>query len=166
MRGYNDMAYELSRENNNSIERLKWVERVARLMDDQFRIPGTSFRFGLDPIVNFIPFLGDISGFLVSAVLVLTIARHGASGKVLILMVLNILIDAIIGAIPLIGWIFDFGYKANTRNINLLKKHYVEGKYKGSGRGIVFLIIIVVLGFLIVLTYLTLKIFSWLASVL
>lgn len=147
-------------------ERLKWVERVATLMDNQFRLPGTSFRFGLDPLINFVPFLGDISGFLVSAVLVLTMARHGASGKVVILMVLNILLDAAIGAIPLIGWIFDFGYKANTRNINLLKRHYEEGKYQGNGRGIVLIIITIMLVFIAVLIYLMWKLLVWFSDLL
>jgi hypothetical protein len=43
---------------------LKWVERIASVMDDKFRIPGTNFRFGLDPILNLIPFAGDVSGFI------------------------------------------------------------------------------------------------------
>ncbi|KAA8486339.1 uncharacterized protein DUF4112 [Arcticibacter tournemirensis] len=160
------MSNEISKPVELNNQKLKWVERVAYLMDNQFRLPGTSFRFGVDPIVNFIPFLGDISAFLVSAVLVLTMARHGASGKVLILMVLNILLDAVIGAIPVIGWIFDFGYKANSRNINLLKRHYVEGKYQGSGKGIIFTIIVVILVFFIVLIYLMWKILAWAADMI
>jgi hypothetical protein len=72
-------------------------------MDDKFRIPGTNFRFGLDPILNLIPFAGDVSGFLVSAALLYVMAKNGVSRKVLILMAINISVDAAIGAIPLIG---------------------------------------------------------------
>ncbi len=116
--------------------RLRWVEKLSYLLDEQFRVPGTKFRFGLDPIMNLIPFLGDMSGFLVSAALVLTMARNGASSRIVSLMAVNIVLDATIGAIPVIGQIFDFFYKANSRNIKLLKEHYQEGKHQGSGTGV------------------------------
>jgi len=116
--------------------RLRWVEKLSYLLDEQFRVPGTKFRFGLDPIMNLIPFLGDMSGFLVSAALVLTMARNGASSRIVSLMAVNIVLDATIGAIPVIGQIFDFFYKANSRNIKLLKEHYHEGKHQGSGKGV------------------------------
>lgn len=128
---------------------LKWVERVASLMDDKFRFPGTNFRFGLDPILNFIPFAGDVSGFVVAASLLFVIAKNGGvSRKVLILMTLNICIDGLIGGIPFLGQITDFYFKANTRNIKLLKEHYQEGKHQGNGSGTIALILIVLLIFL------------------
>lgn len=136
----------------NLIGRLKWVERISGLMDDQFKLPGSNFRFGLDPIINLIPFVGDVSGFLVGAALVLVMARNGVSRKVVILMVLNICIDALIGGIPLIGNVFDFYYKSNSRNIKLLKEHYEEGKHQGRGTGVLLAVFIVLfllfLGFL------------------
>ena len=147
---------------NNS--KIKWVEFVSHLMDEQFRIPGTTFRFGLDPIINLIPVVGDLSGFAVSAALVATMARHGASGKVLTLMVLNIVLDATIGAIPVIGQIFDFTYKANTRNIRLLRSHYVEGKHKGSGKGVITGLLVVLLLLFILLTFATWKLIEWIAG--
>ncbi len=64
--------------------KLKWVERVSYLMDEKFRLPGTNFRFGIDPLINLIPIAGDISGFVVSSMLVLSMARYGVSRKVLI----------------------------------------------------------------------------------
>ncbi len=117
-------------------ERLKWVESLARLMDSQFRLPGTNFKFGLDPILGFIPLAGALSTYAVSGILVFTMARYGVSRKVVILMFLNILLDALFGSIPIIGNIFDFAYKANDRNVRLLRRHYQEGKYSGSGTGI------------------------------
>jgi len=141
--------------------RLKWVERIAHLFDDQFTIPGTQFKFGLDPIVNLLPFAGDAAGFLVGAGLVVTMAKHGVSRKVLILMMLNLLIDGLIGAIPLIGTVFDFYYKANTRNIELLKKHYEEGKYQGSGTGVLVVIVLVLLLFMALFLYLSYKILAY-----
>jgi hypothetical protein len=127
-------------------ERLRWVEHVARLMDSQFRLPGTRFRFGLDPLLGFIPIVGDLSSTVVSVALLLTMMRHGASGAVVVRMVLNILIDTIIGGIPLIGNVFDFAYKSNERNVALLRRHYAEGRHMGSGKGLVAFVLLLVLG--------------------
>lgn len=139
-------------QNTNLTGRLKWVERISNLMDDKFKLPGTNFRFGLDPLINLIPIAGDISGFIVGAALVLVMAKNGVSRKVVILMVLNIFIDALIGGIPLIGNVFDFYYKSNSYNIKLLKEHYEEGKHNGSGTGVLLTVFIVLflvfLGFL------------------
>ncbi|MCJ8167298.1 DUF4112 domain-containing protein [Pontibacter sp. E15-1] len=118
-------------------ERLKWVDTMAHLMDSQFVLPGTRFRFGLDPLLGLLPVAGDLASFAMSAVIVLTIARHGASGKLVALMLVNIALDAIIGSIPILGSIFDFAYKANERNVRLLRRHYEEGKYEGSGKSII-----------------------------
>ena len=137
-------------ENNSKI---KWVEYVSYLMDEKFRLPGTNFRFGLDPLLNLIPIVGDLSGFAVSAVLVVTMAKHGASKKVIILMAINIILDTTIGAIPVIGQIFDFAYKSNTRNIKLLKEHYQEGRHAGSGNGIIAIVLILLLLFLGLMAY-------------
>ncbi len=141
--------------------KLKWVESLSHLLDDKFRVPGTNFRFGLDPILNLIPIAGDMSGFLISAALVATMAKHGVSKKVIILMSLNILLDATIGAIPLIGNIFDFYYKSNTKNLKLLKQHYQEGRHQGSGTGTVAIILIVFAVFFIGLIYLVWKLAAW-----
>ena len=139
---------------------LKWVERIASVMDDKFKVPGTNFRFGLDPILNLIPFAGDLSGFVVSAALLYVMAKNGVSRKVLILMAINIAVDAVVGAIPVLGQISDFYIKANTRNIKLLKEHYREGKHTGSGNGIIVILLIVlllVIGSALYVSYLTLN---------
>ena len=144
--------------------KLKWVERIAHLFDDQFTLPGTKFKFGLDPIVNLFPIAGDAAGFVVGAALVLTMAKHGVSRKVLILMMLNLLIDGLVGSIPLLGTVFDFYYKANTRNIALLKAHYVEGKYQGSGTGVLITIFVVLILFLALFVYLSIVVFNLIKS--
>ncbi|WBO86395.1 DUF4112 domain-containing protein [Hymenobacter yonginensis] len=128
-------------------ERLRWVERVSRLLDSQFSVPGTGWRFGLDPLMSFIPIIGGIPSLAVSGVLILTMMRHGASGNVVVRMVLNVLLDTLVGAIPVLGTIFDFAYKANDRNVRLLRAHYQEGKYQGSGKGLIALIIIILVVF-------------------
>lgn len=123
-------------------ERLRWVERIARLMDSQFQLPGTRFRFGLDPLLGLLPVVGDLSTLAVSGALLLTMMRHGASGAVVVRMVLNILLDTIIGAVPILGNVFDFAYKSNERNVALLRRHYAEGHHQGSGKGLIALLLL------------------------
>lgn len=127
-----------------SIPEIAWVEKFSVLLDSRFTLPGTKFKFGLDPIIGLIPVAGNVVTMVVSSFLLLIMARHGASRKVLILMTLNILIDTIIGIVPVLGNIFDFGFKSNLRNIQLLKAHYFEGKYQGSGTWIILLVILII----------------------
>ena len=111
---------------------LERVEAVAELLDSRFRIPGTDIRFGLDAVAGLVPVGGDAVSFLASGALVLTMARHGASPRLVARMLLNIAIDGILGSVPLLGDLFDLAFKANDRNVQLLKEHYAEGRHQGS----------------------------------
>lgn len=144
--------------------RLRWVESISVFLDNQFRVPGTNFRFGLDPILSLIPFGGSAASFALSAGLVLTMVKHGVSRKVLILMVGNLVLDALVGSIPVLGNIFDFFFKANQRNVNLLKKHYQEGKYTGSGNGVLVAIALVLVLLLGLILYGSWQLVSWLVN--
>ncbi len=141
---------------------LVWVSKVSYLLDEQFRLPGTKFRFGLDPIVNFIPFVGDMTSFLVSAGLILTMVRKGASHKLVVLMSINIILDATLGAIPVIGQIFDFFFKANTRNFELMKEHYLQGKHQGSGKSTIAFALVILVVILALLIFALWKTADWL----
>lgn len=142
------------------------MTRVSWLMDDKFKLPGTRFRFGLDPLINLVPFLGDIIGFTVSLVLVYVMRRNGASRKLVMLMLINVVVDLTIGAIPIIGNVFDFFFKANKKNITLLREFYYEGKHQGKGNDVLAL----VLGGFLMLTFLFLymlwKGFMWLINIM
>lgn len=96
---------------------------LARLMDDQFAIPGTNIRFGLDPLLGLLPGWGDSATSLVSALLVLKSARAGVPKVVIARMALNILINAGVGVIPGIGDAFSFWFKSNAKNFALHQKH-------------------------------------------
>ena len=130
-------------------ERFKDLQGLAKLMDAQFRIPGTNIRFGLDGILGLIPGLGDVSTFAVSGYLLWLMANNGASGYVLARMALNIMIDALIGSIPLIGDLFDIAFIANMRNMKLLQEHYQEGRHRGGAWKVVVPVLIVVLFFIV-----------------
>ena len=147
--------------NSHNNNKFPLLNRISYLMDEQFRFPGTKFRFGLDPLLNLIPVAGDMAGLVISAGLLLAIARKGASNKLVVLMSLNILLDATIGAIPIIGQIFDFFFKANSRNIQLMKAHYLEGKHQGSGKNMVLVIILVLVIVLVLLCYGIYQLAAW-----
>lgn len=147
--------------NNTNIPKLEWVERIARLMDSKFSIPGTRFRFGLDPILGLFPVVGDAASFAISGGLILYMIRYGASKKVIYKMLINSVLDATIGSIPIIGTIFDFFYKANTRNINLLKEHYEQGQHKGSGTGVLITAALVVLVVLVLIIWGLVAVAQW-----
>ena len=98
----------------------KWL---AFIMDEVLRIPGTKFRFGLDPLLGLVPGIGDTSSAIISAIALLQAARRGLPRIVLARMSLNILINELVGIIPGIGDAFSFWFKSNVRNYQLLRTH-------------------------------------------
>lgn len=105
---------------------LKLLNNLANLLDNKFNIPGTNWRFGLDSLVGVIPYVGDFAGFAVSGYLMTIMFRKGAGVGILLQMFGNMLIDALVGAIPLLGDIFDISFKSNRRNVDLLKAYYAK----------------------------------------
>lgn len=140
----------------------KQLDWLAKLLDAQFSIPGTNFRFGLDGIIGLIPGAGDISTFAVSAYLLTIMARNGASGYVLARMVLNVVIDALFGMIPILGDIFDIAFKANMRNLKLMKEHYVEGRHRGGAWKIVVPVLLILFVVVAAIIWGTYKLLTWL----
>lgn len=96
---------------------------VALVMDELLRVPGTKFRFGIDPIVGLIPGLGDSASALVSALALIQAARLGVPKILLARMSVNILLNELVGVIPVAGDAFSFWFKSNTRNHQLLRAH-------------------------------------------
>ncbi|HEU4564851.1 MAG TPA: DUF4112 domain-containing protein [Gemmatimonadaceae bacterium] len=99
------------------------VRAVARLLDDIFTIPGTRIRVGFDPILGLVPGLGDAIGGLLSVYIIVAAARLGAPSDVLMRMLGNVLVDSAVGSVPLVGDLFDVGWRANRRNVMLLEQH-------------------------------------------
>src|SRR5437588_7037788 len=96
---------------------------IALLMDEVLRLPGTRFRFGIDPLVGLIPGIGDTGSAIVSAVALIQAARYGVPKIILARMSVNILVNELIGIVPVVGDAFSFWFKSNTRNYELLKEH-------------------------------------------
>ncbi|WP_268877949.1 DUF4112 domain-containing protein [Algihabitans albus] len=111
------------------------TERLARLadwMDSRFRIPGTNIRFGLDAIVGLVPGIGDGVSLIPAAYIVGQAARLGIPKTVLVRMIFNIALDSLLGSIPLIGDLFDVGFKANRNNIDLLRRSLADASYTNA----------------------------------
>ena len=99
------------------------LDRYATLMDARFRVPGTRIRFGLDPIIGLLPGIGDALGLTLSLYIVVEAIRLGVSKRVLFKMLRNVGLEALVGVVPVLGVVFDIGFKANLRNAALLKSH-------------------------------------------
>ena len=149
------------RKNRDNLRHIEWL---ARLMDSQFRIPGTQVRFGLDALLGLIPGAGDFGGFIVSAVMLSTLAKNGASGFVMARMMVNIVLDALIGSIPILGDIFDVAFRANERNLKLMREHYQEGRHRGSAMKVIAPLLLVLLLVLAGIAWLSYKLISWLVG--
>ena len=105
------------------------LDALARLLDSALRVPGTNIRFGADALLNIIPGLGTLTAQGLSAYLIWEARRLGAPTGTLLRMAANVGIDFAISAVPVVGWVSDVFYKANLRNMGLLREHLdrVEG---------------------------------------
>lgn len=134
---------------------------ISRLLDSKFEIPGTGIRFGLDPIFSLMPVFGDLITLVISSMLIYTMQKRGASRKVVVKMMLNAGLDTVIGAIPVVGTVFDVFFKANERNVRLLSEHYYEGKHQGSGTGLIIMIFVIILLIVVAVVYGLWKLLEW-----
>jgi hypothetical protein len=96
------------------------LDLLSHLLDDWFRIPGTSIRFGLDGIVGFIPGVGDAIGGIASCIIIVAAWMRGVSYVTLARMLANWGIEVLLGTVPVLGNLFDIAWKANRRNYALL----------------------------------------------
>lgn len=140
---------------------LRWLDGASTFLDNRFKIPGTNIRFGADFLVGLIPYAGDVISFVISGILVMVMAKKGASGKVLLKMLGNIWMDGVFGTIPILGDLFDLRFRANRRNMALLQEHYEEGKHRGSAWGILLFILIALIFLILISVIIVWKVFKW-----
>jgi hypothetical protein len=110
------------------------LDNLAKLLDNQFRIPGTNFTFGIDGIIGLVPYVGDIAGLVVSGYLMRMMVKKGAGPLLMLRMMGNYALDTIVGVVPFLGDFFDFGFKANRRNVDMLKRYYASGKAQPNAK--------------------------------
>jgi hypothetical protein len=151
--------------NQQRTNRTATLERVAYILDDAFRIPGTNFRFGVDALLGLLPGGGDVAGGVMAAYTLLIAMRVGAPKSVLVRMGANIAIDAIVGAVPVLGDLFDAGFKANRRNVELLQR-YVDQPVpaRRGSRAVVAAIFLVLLLILFGAAWVAISLMRWLIS--
>lgn len=121
------MAKPVSREDKQAA--LARLDRFSRMADNAIGIPFTRFRIGFEPIIGLVPVLGDFAGLIMSGYVLVEAHRAGASTRVKGQMVRNMAIDFFGGLVPVIGDAFDFAFKANARNAQLLRD-YLETELK------------------------------------
>jgi hypothetical protein len=112
-----------------SEESVARLEAVGRLMDGAFVVPGTNIRLGLDAIIGLVPVAGDVISSLVSSYLIWEARQLGAPRWLIARMMANTLLDTTIGAIPLVGDAFDLMFRANVKNMALLRRHMKKGGF-------------------------------------
>ncbi|HET7423397.1 MAG TPA: DUF4112 domain-containing protein [Gemmatimonadales bacterium] len=103
--------------------RVARLRRLAVLLDDSIPIPGTRFRIGVEAIIGLFPGAGDLAGGAFSLYILLQAARMGVPKPLLLRMATNLVVDVVVGAVPILGDLFDAGFKANMRNLDLLERH-------------------------------------------
>jgi hypothetical protein len=135
---------------SSSVERIALARFLAELLDQRFTIPGTSIRFGLDPILGLIPGIGDAIANLAGSAILLIAAQYRLPKIVLLRMGLNVAFNALIGAIPVVGDIFSIWFRSNVRNAQLLER-YVSAERQTPTVGDWIFVLAVILGIVLLL---------------
>ena len=143
-------------------ERDATAKIVARWLDELLQIPGTKFKIGLDPLIAFIPGIGDFLSSSVSAVVILVSVRKGVAFSVIFRMGLNMVINALFDAIPGVGPFFSAFFKSNSRNLMLLQR-WQEGEHQAVRRSsrIVLLCVVVLFSLCVALAILVWSAYMW-----
>jgi len=106
-----------------AVAKLERLRYLSNLWDNALRIPGTNLRVGLESLIGILPFGGDVIGLLLSCYILFHAIQFKLPKTILLRMVSNIIIDAVVGLVPILGDLFDTTWKANTRNVNILENH-------------------------------------------
>ena len=123
------MAYASARRVDDLEARIERLDGLSRLLDTAFVIPGTGIRFGVDAIIGIIPGVGDWAGVALSSLILLEAARIGIPPALLARMIGNVVFEGVIGYVPIAGDVIDVFWRANRRNMALLREHLVrEGR--------------------------------------
>ena len=134
----------------SSVERIAMARFLAELLDQRFTIPGTSIRFGLDPILGLIPGIGDALANIAGSAILLIAAQYRLPKIVLLRMGLNVALNALIGAIPIFGDVFSIWFRSNVRNAQLLER-YVSAERQTPTLGDWIFVLAVILGIVLLL---------------
>ena len=138
----------VKKQTRQQIEIEESLETVSHYLDGVFKIPGVGWRFGLDALIGLIPNFGDLATSLLSFYILVAGVRYGVPKITLVRMAFNIGLDYLVGAIPFVGDAFDFFWKSNKQNMDLIRE---RGKGQGTGTMSDWLFVILMIAVLIVL---------------
>lgn len=136
----------MSKQERKQIEIEENLETLSRYLDGLFKIPGIGWKFGLDSLIGLIPNVGDISTAFVSFYILIAGVRYGVPKITLLRMAFNIGLDYVVGSIPFLGDAFDFFWKSNKQNMDLIRE---RGKGKGTGTTSDWIFVLAIIGILI-----------------
>ncbi len=144
----------------------KQLQRLAWVLDSSIRLPG-GYRIGVDGIIGLIPGFGDALGAGLSSYIVIKAVSLNVPIIVLIRMMINVVLELVIGVIPIIGDLFDFMYKANERNVKLINEHLDSPhRTRRQSRYIVLVLLLVILGMVVLATVLLVSLLQYFGSLL
>lgn len=138
----------MTRDERKAVEVERGLDDLARYLDGLFRIPGTNWRFGLDALIGLVPNVGDTLTSFASFYILFSGVRYGVPKITLLRMALNIGIDYLVGSIPFLGDAFDFFWKSNQRNMDLIRERATG---KGNGKTSDYIFIFGLIGILILI---------------
>jgi len=147
--------------------KLKSLDKLAWLLDSSIPIPGTSRTIGLDGIIGLVPGIGDAFAGMLSGYIIIKAIIMGLPIFVIGQMVVNMVIEGVIGVIPFFGDIFDFIFKSNRRNVRLMQNYLEDPKETAERSASSVIGFLVVLFFVFLLTiWLIFKVLGWAVSLM
>ncbi|CAE6944576.1 hypothetical protein ACOMICROBIO_FLGHMIGD_04260 [Vibrio sp. B1FLJ16] len=153
-------------EDSSEVATRKQLQRLAWVLDSSIRLPG-GYRIGVDGIIGLIPGFGDALGAGLSSYIVIKAVSLNVPIIVLIRMMINVVLELVIGVIPIIGDMFDFMYKANERNVKLINEHLDSPhRTRRQSRYIVLVLLLVILGMIVLATVLVVSLLQYFGSLL
>ena len=105
---------------------LQRIDMLARLFDTAFLLPGTNIRFGIESIMRLVPGVGDAAASALSCYLLYEAHQLNVPKSVFARMAANVAIEGVVGAVPLLGDLFDVGFRANRRNVKILQDYFAR----------------------------------------
>lgn len=135
------------------------ISRVTWLLENLFRVPGSERRFGLEPIIGLLPGAGDAISGIVGLALIVEALRFHLPRVVIVRMVMNTLLDLVVGIVPVLGDVFDFAFKSNSRNLTLFRRYAADPDRSTTGEaafvaGVILVVVGALLGALLAVGWL------------
>ena len=139
------------------------LRALKRLLDETFRVPGTNVRFGWDPIVGLVPWAGDLVTALVSCAILVQAHQMRIPRVVQLRMLLNIMVDVLVGVVPFVGDVADVFWKSNTKNFDILERHAAEVRPATAGD---WLFVVGIVAAVLTMALVPLVVLYWMAHAL